>query len=90
MRGILSPLPHYTERGQSSSPASNVWLGSSKVKLASEKYSSNNKGATKFLKKFVLIDYMGSKASKNFNMKDAMRGMLPEISQDSSLKFVTP
>ncbi len=34
---------------------------------------------------------MGSKAPKTFNMKDdfvAMRGMLPEISQDSSERVV--
>ena len=83
VRAILSPLPH--------SPAMlpRRTKGKGKYKLAVEKYSTpkGRKPATKFQRKLVVLEYMGSKGPKSFGLKESyvlMRGILPEMSVDAS------
>jgi hypothetical protein len=55
--------------------------GKGKLSQAQAKY------ATKFQKKLVAIDYMGSDAPQSFGLKESivlLRGMLPEIGIDAS------
>lgn len=93
VRSILSPLP-LQSRFSTSSMLERRPKHKGKSKLAQEKYGISPKGrrpSVKFQKKLVVIDYMGSKAPRNFDLKEVyvlMRGMLPEISVEADEKAV--